>query len=381
MKRLEGDVCTYRFTVENIDEFIVPRSSPSFDYFGVSWNLLVTSSGVMFRRTEDEFIYEGFKIMLSRFDQNEKIIPREVFYDISLVRQSKGLDPISIRSASHKFDATSEPEPGLFIHEFINNPAHNFKKNGSIVVQVKISKKALVQPPDDDSKPSPESSQIETPNTVAKLFVPKFDYVYFNVGGHLHMSHSSTLLKFPASTLAKYVKPEFDSRKAESEFIKIDRDGAQMGLILSYMRDPIQFTVTHLSPDQLKSLKKEADFYWLPELIDICDSQLTRNEPWTRTAVAITDKRIMTDTLLQCKKLSIVLHCSIEPKILRKLIQHCDESRYNVYCYYEDAWFDGQFTACLYDPDIHACVRRIITDNELILLRFIIDTHDYVRLS
>lgn len=191
------------------------------------------------------------------------------------------------------------------------------------------------------------------------------------------MTYSSTLLKFPDSTLAKYVKPEFDNRKEESEFIKIDRDGAQFALILSYMRDPINFLIAKLSSHEIKSLKTEADSYCLPEVVDICDSIVPQ---LTSRAVAITSNELMAVILLSSRKLAIVFDSRIDRLTMRQLIQCIDESKFDVYCYYEEGWFDGELSIYLYDSFIKACGRRINSIAKEDLFRFMMNIQTYIPL-
>jgi hypothetical protein len=63
------------------------------------------------------------------------------------------------------------------------------------------------------------------------------DYVRFDVGHYLHVCHRNTIEKYPNSSLINYIKPEFDKRKSEADYIIMDRDGKHFGTILNFMRD------------------------------------------------------------------------------------------------------------------------------------------------
>lgn len=59
------------------------------------------------------------------------------------------------------------------------------------------------------------------------------------------------------------------------------------------MRDPIDFSITNLTLDGVKSLMREANFYCLPTLVDICVSFVSVNENSNTSAVVITNKNVL----------------------------------------------------------------------------------------
>lgn len=379
MKQIIGEVCLYRRVIKSLSHKGSEISS-TFEYCGIDWNLSVARTLVALdsKGAEIKLASGGIRVWLSRSGEFEEEVgprdPIQVCFEISIVTQSKAPKRLIIGSYTHVFGIGSRGPSSYVSFDIVNDPINNFNKNSSIVLQVRISKDELEEPIDEQSWHNP---QMNTPK-LAELFEPKFDYVYFDVGGYFHMCHSSTLLKFSDSMLAKFIKPEFDTRKDQSEFIRIDRDGAQMGLIINYMRDPVNFTLAHLPADQIKSLKMEADFYSLTSLVDICNSHIRENDAWRRTALAVIDKVAMIENLLRSTKPAIVLASSIKSDIMRQMIFYCDESKFNVFCYYGSDWFDGKFSVYLFDPAIQVCYNRVQSDDELTLLKFILDANNYV---
>lgn len=106
----------------------------------------------------------------------------------------------------------------------------------------------------------------------------QLNYVRFDVGGYLYVCHKNTLLRFEDSVLAKYISPNFDKRTTEMDFITIDRDGKHFGSILNYMRDTSSLDLTTWSSNDLKDLLREADFYCLSELVELCDNEFSLRE-------------------------------------------------------------------------------------------------------
>lgn len=99
------------------------------------------------------------------------------------------------------------------------------------------------------------------------------NYVRFDVGHYLAVCHKSTLLKYENSVLAKFVQPEFDRRNSGSDYITIDRDGKHFGSILNFMRDNTSLDLSQWSDQDLADLMREADFYCLTELVELCESE------------------------------------------------------------------------------------------------------------
>lgn len=100
------------------------------------------------------------------------------------------------------------------------------------------------------------------------------NYVRFDVGHYLYCCHRTTIEKFQHSVLAKYISPEFDKRKSGLEYIVVDRDGKHFGTILNFMRDPSSLNLDDWSENDITDLMREADFYCLIELMELCDKEL-----------------------------------------------------------------------------------------------------------
>lgn len=100
------------------------------------------------------------------------------------------------------------------------------------------------------------------------------NYVRFDVGHHLFVTHKNTIEKYRDCVLAKYIKPEFDKRHSPDDYIVIDRDGRHFGDILNFMRDPKSLHLDDWSTNDLADLMREADFYCLNEMTEICDTEL-----------------------------------------------------------------------------------------------------------
>lgn len=421
MKKIIGNVCLYRSIVKNIDK-LSSKITSNFEYLGVKWSLYVAPSlepsegssddnnksasgsiriwlgrsdvklNTQNTSMENSFPHHGRLVRKAPFASHEinysnkndlstqpVAVPKgpvKVWFEISFVKQLEPCKTTVIGSGSCTFDCATESPESIVSYDFINDPEYNFKKNESVVLQVRISKNELVEE-NEELISSCENSSSNSLKT-AELIEARFNYVYFDVGGYFHMCHSSTLLKFPDSMLANQIKPEFDTRKHERDFIKIDRDGAQMGLILNYMRDPINFTLTQLSTDQIRSLKQEADFYCLQTLVDLCDYYTRKRRPTRRSALVVIDKDAMIEHLSLCTKPAIVLNFDLPSSIIREMIKYCDESKFNVFCYNSNEWFDGGFIAYLYDPITKICFDRTQSKDELALMKFILNANDYV---
>lgn len=104
------------------------------------------------------------------------------------------------------------------------------------------------------------------------------NYVRFDVGHYLYVCHKNTLMRFEDSVLAKYISPSFDRRVSEMDYITIDRDGKHFGSIINYMRDTSSLDLTTWSQNDLTDLLREADFYCISTLVELCDTELSQRE-------------------------------------------------------------------------------------------------------
>ncbi|PAV75820.1 hypothetical protein WR25_13636 [Diploscapter pachys] len=108
--------------------------------------------------------------------------------------------------------------------------------------------------------------------------------VLLNVGGKIFETTLFTLNKIGNSVLATMVSDRW-KRGVE---IFIDRDPTHFGKILNYLRDGDEFTVPQ-DVDACEELKREAQFYNLPGLVELCGVQPLREGDevqWRKDAIA-----------------------------------------------------------------------------------------------
>uniref|UniRef100_A0A6G1SKZ8 BTB/POZ domain-containing protein KCTD2 n=1 Tax=Aceria tosichella TaxID=561515 RepID=A0A6G1SKZ8_9ACAR len=204
------------------------------------------------------------------------------------------------------------------------------------------------------------------------------NYVRFDVGHYLHVCHRNTIEKFPNSSLINYIKPEFDTRKSELDYIVIDRDGKHFGTILNFMRDQRSLHLNNWTKDDITDLMTEADYYCLTELIELCDQHLNDREtresndpddyriPKNRKVEMVFDIHLMRELLLTSKKRVIVASFKSIRRYhieswLEKLVKFCDFSKVNFYCLADKtnepiicdqrSYNSGDFLLALYDPE------------------------------
>lgn len=92
------------------------------------------------------------------------------------------------------------------------------------------------------------------------------DIVRFRVSEHIYVCHKSTILKYPNSKLAKFIRPANDKRKTGSDRIVIDRNGKLFGVILRLMRDSTDKCWEDLDGLEIDDLIKDLDFFGLGQL-------------------------------------------------------------------------------------------------------------------
>lgn len=178
------------------------------------------------------------------------------------------------------------------------------------------------------------------------------NYVRFDVGHHLYVTHRDTIQKFKDSVLAKYIAPEFDKRQSQNDYIVIDRDGKHFGSILNFMRDPSSLHLEDWTSNDLTDLMREADFYCLSELVELCDLELgsrkltVDRESHTRPHVVPSNHKLeiifgyemIKNLLASSAKSTIVISYQSMRKFqidswFAELIKLCDYNKYNVYCF------------------------------------------------
>lgn len=181
------------------------------------------------------------------------------------------------------------------------------------------------------------------------------NYVRFDVGHYLYVCHRTTIDKYPESVLARHISPEFDTRKSGDDYIVIDRDGKHFGSILNYMRDDRSLDLDEWSDSNLTDLMREADFYCLTQLVELCESQFEQRDNRNKGILedqGLRDFEIPADSkietvygipivrklLASSKKQTIVVSQHNMRKFhidswVEELVRLCDHSRFNVYCF------------------------------------------------
>lgn len=175
------------------------------------------------------------------------------------------------------------------------------------------------------------------------------NYVRFDVGHYLHICHRQTLEKYPDSALARYVAPQFDTRKTGDDYILIDRDGKHFGSILNFMRDDGSLILEDWSDSALTDLLREADFYCLSELVHLCEKEFVKREnannsnghyivPPNFKLEVIFGLTVMRELLSSVQKPTIVISHRTTKRFnidswFAELIELCDHDRFNVYCF------------------------------------------------
>ncbi|CAJ0591485.1 unnamed protein product [Cylicocyclus nassatus] len=97
--------------------------------------------------------------------------------------------------------------------------------------------------------------------------------VKLNVGGSAFESSLLTLTRFDNSMFSAMLA----DRWQRQEELFIDRNPAHFAKVLDYLRDG-EYVVLPEDRNSLRDLRREADFYNLPGLVDICSSKLEEYE-------------------------------------------------------------------------------------------------------
>mmetsp|Transcript_1542 Transcript_1542/g.4004 ORF Transcript_1542/g.4004 Transcript_1542/m.4004 type:complete len:221 (-) Transcript_1542:161-823(-) len=98
--------------------------------------------------------------------------------------------------------------------------------------------------------------------------------IKLDIGGHRCTTAPSTLLSAKESFLAAMLSGRYElyAEPSDGSYF-IDRDGRQFRNVINFLRGGESFECpTKL--DELAQLKKDAIFYGLPELADICDKKI-----------------------------------------------------------------------------------------------------------
>jgi len=179
------------------------------------------------------------------------------------------------------------------------------------------------------------------------------NYIRFDVGHYLYVCHRNTLQKFQNSVLAKYVSPDFDKRKSGSEYIVIDRDGKHFGSILNFMRDQSSLDLKQWNNNDLTDLMREADFYCLTELVELCEHEFEQRDILKRK-----QKMIDKDCVIKEQQYNIPPNCRIEIilglQVGRELLSLTKKptiviSHQNVRKYHIDSWIEELVRLCDHD--------------------------------
>lgn len=203
------------------------------------------------------------------------------------------------------------------------------------------------------------------------------DYVRLDVGHYLFTCHANTLRKFPNSVLAKLISQGFDNRKSNQDYIVIDRDGKNFGLILNYLRDPRSLNMKSFNEIELGELSREADFYGLTELVDLCDVWILHLQEDNADHVKLTDESIshhrleiifgyesMVSVLKVVKKPTLVLNLDqfLELKFtdsIEMLVSYCSTNKIPIYGFKKSNGDSLNFkevnlsqTMTLFEPDV-----------------------------
>ncbi|XP_023694085.1 BTB/POZ domain-containing protein KCTD16b [Paramormyrops kingsleyae] len=107
------------------------------------------------------------------------------------------------------------------------------------------------------------------------------DVVELNVGGQVYYTRHATLISAPNSLLGKIFSPKKDNLKDLARDPKgryfIDRDGFLFRYVLDYLRDK-QIVLPDHFPERGR-LKREAEYYQLPELVKILTPEYFKQSP------------------------------------------------------------------------------------------------------
>ncbi|CAJ0591182.1 unnamed protein product [Cylicocyclus nassatus] len=98
-----------------------------------------------------------------------------------------------------------------------------------------------------------------------KILSPKYTRVKLNVGGTVFETYLSTLTKVNESVLSAMVAEEIQN----GDELFIDRNPLLFAKVLDYLRDDERF-VPPSDDDAREALRREAEFYYLPELVEKC---------------------------------------------------------------------------------------------------------------
>ncbi|MGH0127774.1 UNVERIFIED_CONTAM: hypothetical protein FKN15_044576 [Acipenser sinensis] len=107
------------------------------------------------------------------------------------------------------------------------------------------------------------------------------DVVELNVGGQVYFTRHATLISIPNSLLGKIFSPKRDltndlARDTKGRYF-IDRDGFLFRYILDYLRDKQVVLPDHF-PERGR-LKREAEYFLLPELVKILTPDDLKQSP------------------------------------------------------------------------------------------------------
>lgn len=379
MLQFIGNEYIYRFTAENIDQFTGKIFSPKFECFGKPYHFELikttspTESEIKAEIEEKEMLgiihdgcYEGVVKDVISISLKSPKRGIKLFHKISILKHCNGFVAEPIECTHHSFDYG--PLPDRFYDDYIleieeiKDPQNNFKKDGSIVIEARISKKEFAKDNDNNS------SQSETTKISDELSQLALDCVKPSKSGRLQVSHSTT----SENNLTELVQ-----KRDQKQSLEMDKIGLQSAMIMSYMRDPIDLSFDQLPLEQIEAIRRQAELYNLHGLVSICYFVTRFNKASAGAAIMMTDKDAMAQTLLRSSKPAIVLHPSIHHVLLGKIIGSCDQSKFNVYCYCGDGWFDGKFSVYLYNHVIKTCSRRLFSTEENDVMKFMIQTHNY----
>ena len=96
--------------------------------------------------------------------------------------------------------------------------------------------------------------------------------VEFNVSGTIYEVETDVLSKYPESKLTQLYASQSECRELE-----VDYPAKQFERIIKYMRDK-SLDLKELSPEEVKELSQDADYFQLSQLVGLCEEDLKKRD-------------------------------------------------------------------------------------------------------